>query len=558
MDNDLEEDGVIPAEDFRQAIESCRRDPAQDRYYVNAPAGARLFIGLQFYAAVHVDDFDDAHYRQCLSEIEPDLTLEDVGYLMAHVGDDAQTLAYLRDLRDRVQARPVAPSLHKVETQRLAADGADERSAEERAAENARLLREACARAVKERVAKAAALVAVLCVVALGGLVAWRACAGRPRTAPVEKAPSAAEAAQLAADRAARERQEKEAAAARVKLQQERVAAAEAERLARQKAQAELRAIQRKEADEKRAALAGQEAAKRRFMQIRQAFRSARSAFWRDVRAEDRIDSVKAETVFHCLLPSEGTSADVYELKAAPGKPPSVLRLLPDGGDEEVAFESFGKVAAQTAHILLHDGRAYLCPAAGQVEPVLRVPASEELFNPFKEAFGRLYDCARAFGVNNPDIAYEVAFLPKDASSEVAVGTVLFGNALKDYDFAEKVSQWMASRRAATAQKTRFNQRHRRRTVILTDGKDIRKRTDGVTEVPRAYTPGGSARRDGRRTPKEEQAYAKWQRLYDEAVRQERIVSEGHQPVDASDYTPGDAEVEAVLREGRVVFRPKK
>ena len=38
---------VIPAEDFRTAIEVCCRLPRFKRYYEEAPAGARMYIALQ-------------------------------------------------------------------------------------------------------------------------------------------------------------------------------------------------------------------------------------------------------------------------------------------------------------------------------------------------------------------------------------------------------------------------------------------------------------------------------------------------------------------------------
>ena len=73
---------VIPAEDFRTAIETCCRLPRFKRYYEEAPAGARMYIALQFYARVFASSLVEAQYRECRLEIEPDLTLHDLDYLL--------------------------------------------------------------------------------------------------------------------------------------------------------------------------------------------------------------------------------------------------------------------------------------------------------------------------------------------------------------------------------------------------------------------------------------------------------------------------------------------
>ena len=94
----------------------------------------------------------------------------------------------------------------------------------------------------------------------------------------------------------------------------------------------------------------------------------------------------------------------------------------------------------------------------------------------------------------------------------------------------------------------------------------IRKRLDGVTEVPRTFFYNGSNRHRYwtysnkyiNEVRKEEIARAKWQQLYDEAVRQERAEEEALRPIDISDFTPRREAVEGVLREGRVLCRPAK
>lgn len=110
---------VIPAEDFRTAIEVCCRLPRFKRYYEEAPAGARMYIALQFYARVFASRLDEAQYRACRLEIEPDLTLHDLDYLLQ--GEtDAASRSYLEALRERLAAQPpAAPSQAFVSTRKL-------------------------------------------------------------------------------------------------------------------------------------------------------------------------------------------------------------------------------------------------------------------------------------------------------------------------------------------------------------------------------------------------------------------------------------------------------
>lgn len=110
---------VIPAEDFRTAIETCCRLPRFKRYYEEAPAGARMYIALQFYARVFASRLDEAQYRACRLEIEPDLTLHDLDYLLQ--GEtDAASRSYLEALRERLAAQPpAAPSQAFVSTRKL-------------------------------------------------------------------------------------------------------------------------------------------------------------------------------------------------------------------------------------------------------------------------------------------------------------------------------------------------------------------------------------------------------------------------------------------------------
>ena len=89
MDEEREDEAIIPEEDFREAIAACCEDPQLKRYFRLAPPGAKLFIGLGFYSTHFGERVDPRQYAECQSEIEPSLTVNDLKYLIRF--EDAQS-----------------------------------------------------------------------------------------------------------------------------------------------------------------------------------------------------------------------------------------------------------------------------------------------------------------------------------------------------------------------------------------------------------------------------------------------------------------------------------
>ena len=123
---------IIPEEDFREAIAACCKDPRLNRFFQQAPQGAKLFIGLGFYSTHFGDKVDKAQYAECLAEIEPALSSNDLKYLI-RFERDRETKSYLKELlarREKEEASssaevPVA-DVEGVDTEvaKLAADAA--------------------------------------------------------------------------------------------------------------------------------------------------------------------------------------------------------------------------------------------------------------------------------------------------------------------------------------------------------------------------------------------------------------------------------------------------
>ena len=87
----------IPAEDFRLAITECCKDPMLKRYYDFAPGAAKLYAGLTFYAMHFGDSIDKAQYYQCMKDIETDLDIFDLQYLI-RFETDKKYKNYLKEL----------------------------------------------------------------------------------------------------------------------------------------------------------------------------------------------------------------------------------------------------------------------------------------------------------------------------------------------------------------------------------------------------------------------------------------------------------------------------
>ena len=97
----------ISSEELAFALETCRHDPLLNKYYSQAPAGARLFIALVFWGRVFKDRVDPRNYLAAFSEIEMEMNEEDFRYLLRHE-TDAELAAYFR-AKAELKAAVAAP-----------------------------------------------------------------------------------------------------------------------------------------------------------------------------------------------------------------------------------------------------------------------------------------------------------------------------------------------------------------------------------------------------------------------------------------------------------------
>ena len=337
---------VIPAEDFRTAIEVCCRLPRFKRYYEEAPNGARMYIALQFYARVFASHLDEAQYRTCRLEIEPDLTLHDLDYLLQ--GEtDAASRSYLETLRERLVAQqpPAVPSQAFVSTRKLKPLKRLRRVEEMRAKpvddvpdipddipdlpSETRVLSEyerQCRAARRERLKEGLFKVfGVLLALAACGAVWYFQGERIRRLFTSATAPSGTVAAKgddagavvPSVREPGRKAERVEARAERERAQQKIRSEAEARRA--QEAEA-----RRKKVEADRLQAERTRTLRKEYNERVQAFKRANYGFWRDAPKSDRPAGAAAETTFQCLVPKSDVAYDIYELTVAPGTPMKV------------------------------------------------------------------------------------------------------------------------------------------------------------------------------------------------------------------------------------------
>lgn len=86
----------ITEDDLREAIAICRKNDEWNKYYKNAPAGAKLYIALVFYGKVFASTLDKAAFVEAFKGIGPELKERDLRYLLQHEDDEVMR-EYLSD-----------------------------------------------------------------------------------------------------------------------------------------------------------------------------------------------------------------------------------------------------------------------------------------------------------------------------------------------------------------------------------------------------------------------------------------------------------------------------
>ena len=79
----------ITEDDLREAIAVCRKNDEWNRYYKNAPAGAKLYIALVFYGKVFASTLDKEAYVEAFKGVGSELKERDLRYLLQYEDDES-------------------------------------------------------------------------------------------------------------------------------------------------------------------------------------------------------------------------------------------------------------------------------------------------------------------------------------------------------------------------------------------------------------------------------------------------------------------------------------
>lgn len=267
---------------------------------------------------------------------------------------------------------------------------------------------------------------------------------------------------------------------------------------------------------------------------------------WKDARDEDRPARAKGAKTFHCLMPDGEGSRMLIEQKVDFGRTVGAKRI--DSTKENEAFEpeSFDRTATIFPNLLINGDRVYFRPAHAEDESS-PVPTADDPFDPAEHDFGIAYDLVKASGLKTDAFVYDVYFRPFGMTNDVLVATVPFGKTATFADFHAKVGAWVKRNKAALAKaqaqakKKGPQPKPWKRQFVFTDKTVVKKRVDGVTEVPRIYVSRTNLHRYQPNTreylneeKKEEVAKRKWQALYDKAQAEEekeKALKEAGKPV---------------------------
>ena len=443
-ENKAEPEGLIPAEDFAKAIAECRKDPQLDALFVNAPQGAKMFLGLLFYSSVFGAKVDERQYQLTLADIETSLTAVDIGYLLrSDIDDDSKD--YLRGLLVQKDGTvvPVEPTrttkLKTVHSQRKHESPSEQKQAASNASHSGISFAEQYAQRstfeakVNRGIARAllmkeVVLFACIALVIAGATgIIWYTYHKREMEARAAWLVEQERQKQEQAERLRMEEKRKKEEAAR-RLAREQELARREEEKKRLRAEEEARRKKEREDAERR----------RRFAALEGEFRNAPTEYWRNAPKELRPEGIKTDTLYRCLFPDNVDRMAFFDVHVKPKGEMQVKKLSAESEPEDFPTESFQKMCAKTPYLMKVGGNTYFCPIRRK-GGTLPIPRESEDLNPSQEEFGELYALTQEIGLRFPKFRYEVELnLPNERNPQ-PIGQVGFGETLSRGRFRQMI-----------------------------------------------------------------------------------------------------------------------
>lgn len=303
-----------------------------------------------------------------------------------------------------------------------------------------------------------------------------------------------------------RDEQEK---AERIRLEEQR----KAEREARRRQEEDERRLKTEAAEKRRleedARRKSRQMAVERYQDSKAKFRNAVLLPYRMLPKGSRPGAV--EGVFDFAVPVANGDYELYEVASHTGSVLTATMLSARGEPVSVDYPVFEERVKCFGGIVHNGQAAYLiCPVDGGKG--MPLPTSD--FSPARMRTGGLHGTVASLFMATDRLFFEIRVELPGWKRPVFVKSVAYGDMVS----IAEVESALRDAASGSVSKPRTH-KAKRRTVELYDG-DIIKRQMGVTLVPR--------------NPRYHNA--KWQALYDEAIRQERESNEGPTPVEIEKY----------------------
>lgn len=506
-----EEERIDPAE-MRTALGTCIKDKELQRLFKCAPDGAKKVIKISFYSTVFPEKIDAHKFRVNLRAIEPELTAEDLEYLIRFETDVWLKNRFKELLAERngvVEGqKPKKLGIRRpnanVANVDLNAEAIkrkmeiEERERVELAERSAAVRRKARIDALK----KNAVFIAVAAALAVGGLIwfsKWNAERRRRETEARVRAELLREeenARYEAEQKAIREQQEQDRVV-RKRRDEERRAKREAEqakRLEEEKKRNEEREAKRREDEARDAAV---KLAREKYAETERTFTRAKLLAWGTLSKSQRPGAVDGK--FRCMIPSSKDVVACYEIDS---KATGAIKVYEVGHEcvSEIDFDGWNKKLSLFGGVVHNGTQAYLfTPKA--IDGGWPIPPND--FTPSRMRLGDVCDLIGKYDMAMDQFAFDVRINSSVLKESVLVETVSFDELFR----RRKIDERIQSAAIASVKKPRV--KSRKRTVVMYDGSIIKRQMNGVTLVPR-----NPARYD-----------AKYSELRAEAERQEHETS---------------------------------
>ena len=461
-------------EDLKSALGMCMREASLQRLYKGAPEGAKRALKILFCAAVHPEKVGSEGIWGYLKSVEGDLAKEDLEYLIENwEGQELQD--YFRRLLDGINGHKPKLGIRRnrtgVEAEvDLNAEAMKRRMAmeEEEALAQAEAASLSLRKARRDAIIRNAVVIVIFSVLAVGGgiwFMSWK----KERAARLEahriqiEEMRAEEQRKTEAENEQKRLAREAAEAERNKMLQEREARSKAEREARK-----LRTQEREKEEENRRLW------REKFRMADAALRSAKILLWKSLPKAERPGTV--DGIFTCVLPDGNGKRRYYEVQSASDGKIKVFHITGDSAPEELEFKDW-MVSLQKHGGIVSNGKAVYLFMQKVDDEAIMLPNGTVF--PAELRLGELHGLVRSLNMDVNSLVFKTKVQLKSMKKTLEFEPVDFSGSIPRWKIVSRIGEDVRS--AVKKPKPRSI----RRTVMMYDGRVVKKQMNGVILVPK-------------------------------------------------------------------------